>query len=198
MQLEKKQWNGVFLPANSTWSANTWTALDQSVFDGISQGNDNNNRLGKNINAQKLFIYGCFKYDVAATPTPAGAMIRFLVVHDRQANGANMPVDVVNDPQAVADGAAGFMNFPYNAVTRGRYRVLVDRRIAVLQGAAGPCCFEFDIPLKGLKIQYDANAGSITDLTKNNIGIYLVADHASSAGNFTELDFQYRVQFTDA
>jgi len=206
---EKKQYTtGLLITYSSNgagpFNADTWKTLISSVFAPIVQGTTNKTRLGNIIRAQMLELYGCWRIDPQYTATVpfSGFAIRLLAILDRQCDGAAVPWDAIADPQGITDTNMGFMNFLPNKVSKGRYQILMDRRMVISYGASGACCFNFKVPLRNLRVSYDDITGTIADLTKYNVGVYYVLDHTANSVNATQwtptrMDMNYRLSFTD-
>lgn len=93
-----------------------------TLLNGISQGTDYNNRIGRKVIIKSLL----FNLDLQPNATasiPIGDFVRVLVVYDCQTNSA---APVVSD---ILQG--GTYNSPMNLTNRDRFKVLIDKRVSV-------------------------------------------------------------------
>lgn len=87
-----------------------------SLLNGVTQGTDFNNRIGRSVNMKSLLFR--FTVEKATGANSDGATARVILFYDAQTNGA---APVVTDVLATADHLA-----PMNLNNRDRFKILAD------------------------------------------------------------------------
>lgn len=175
------------------------TILVDSLLKGITQGNDESDRVGRKITVKKVLMRGSF---VAAPTTDATLGVRrarVIVYWDKQCNKATAAVgDLV---EVSTQGIDAFRNLGNKDRFVFLYDEIHDLNFQTTgQDAAGTfdtieftktisCYKEVNIP-----IEYVANAGAVADLSSNNIGVYGCLDGGNDTVSFGAT---FRIRYTD-
>ena len=138
----------LFLPVSGTSTP--------SLLNGIAEGTDYVNRVGRNVTMKSLYFQGMFAIDPTGASHPEGVVttaldgtltsttatynaavdvIRILIVYDLQTNGSAPPMSDVlysnyisgGDIKAGLPDTLAFMNLNY----RDRFKIVMDKRIVV-------------------------------------------------------------------
>jgi len=165
----------------------------------IRLGTDDTNRIGRKVNVASIHLRGVITLPASSTATLTllSTTVRLILYVDKQCNGV---AATVTEILATADEKA-FRNLDQT----DRFDILMDKYQVMepqtLTSLAGPLHYTPGRKVKltynktkcNIPLKFDADAGAITDLTSNNIGIMAISD--SDAGCF--LDVQARLRFTD-
>lgn len=164
----------------------------------IPQGVTESTRVGRKCTITNIgwrISIGLPEIDAAVTPAQ-GDIIRCMLIHDRQCNGAYPAVtDVLEDAQ--------FQSFN-NLANKSRFRTLMDRSYAInytgmaSDGAGvvsqGSNLIEDSYFKKvNIPIEYDGATGAVTEIKSNNLFCLFISD-TGSAGVWTSV----RVRFSDS
>lgn len=173
------------------------TVTDLALW-GITQGNALNQRIGNNIRLKELQMRLTVNGDTGSTDTDR-TRIRVLIVQDKQCNGA---LPAVTDVLLQAN-VLSLYNYN-NVVGCGGHRFVIlkdktwdfspnsyyDGATVLNPGQAYTTSWNFTkLPV----IQYDANAGAITDLCGQNVFMISVADDSANG-----LDYKFQWCYLDA
>lgn len=158
-----------------------------TLLNGCSQGDNLNNRDGRQIFIQSIQIKFRAEFNAAAATAQP---VRFILFYDKQSNGAAPAVSELLDT-----ATAGAVDALRLLTTRKRFKILADRRYYVAQNA-GPGGIVDDIYLKKpITVQYNANnTGGITDITTNSLYYLMTSDEPANA---PFAGFFSRVRFTE-
>lgn len=152
----------------------------------MSQGSTAVTRVGAQINVIAVSCWGYATLPAAST----GDLIRCILILDHQPNGANPAVTDVLE-------AANFLS-PYNLDKVGsssagpaRFRILADKTYdlnapsAIVATGTATKYVHFRANAKvDLQVHYAGNAGTVSDLVKNNlIWLYLTGNASTTAVN---------------
>lgn len=145
-----------------------------TLLNGVSTGDDFNNRDGRKIKMLSLTIRGETNVQTGTTGSPA-ENFRVAVIYDRQSNGAVSTSAQIYVPDT--------LNGHINLNNRARYQVLMDESFtlgnvgqAALVNAGGSPCFKYHkhrINLKGLETVYQGTTAAATDIASGTL--YFVA-----------------------
>lgn len=148
----------------------TITLLNQ-----VSQGTDENQRLGRNIAMKSIQLRGKIQGNSAGV----NAICRILVVYDRQPNKL---LPVYADIIASANAASVFSGFS-NQNNRDRFAIIMDKSFAVIGAATSVSqdaiiAFNKFVKLPNLITNYDNSAatGVITTLTTGSLLFVTIGD----------------------
>lgn len=172
------------------------TAENMLSINLIPQGVTESTRVGRKCTIRRITCKGYIRWDPAGmgASTYSNAQIRYLLVLDKQANGANPAwTDVYEDTS---------VNSPRNLANVGRFKVLKDWHFtpafgAVISGGANIAApmtkFKFNKKVN-IPLEFNASTGAITELRSNNLTLMAV----SNAGDDTHTVTSYwRVSYTD-
>ena len=173
--------------ANCTTATNTWTQVDLgAILSGIVQGTGPSERVGRKIKVVGLVIRLAFT-------TSASTLWCVDVVRDKQCNGA-------------AATAAQIYTLPFEFTslpspfeeTRFQFIKRFQQQNFVNVGAGGANGQMVSKALKcNFTAEYNANTGAVTDLTSDNLQVYMntLNTTAAAIGNVRSV---IRVLYTDA
>lgn len=187
------------LKFKDTNKASTAITAAGSIFNdtlvGLQEGNTDSSRIGNRITVKSVMVRGIAQLAAAVDSANTSQSVRIIVYLDRQANGATA---AVTDILASAD----FLAFN-NLDNSDRFRTLADTMIdmqvpgATPSGAAytfGEFNQTFFLKAKlNLDFKYKGNAGTVADLSGNNIGV-LVIGKTDALGTIA---YDARVRYTD-
>ncbi len=133
----------------------------------IQQGDQASQRNGDSITLTSIQA----KFLLTTGTAGDNNLVRFLVVHDKQCNGAVFAAaDLFLDASA-----QDILNSPLNLDNKHRFRVLLDQYVQINDAGVANHVWKMYKKLN-MKIRYDATAGAITDVTSNNIYVCFVGD----------------------
>ncbi len=155
--------NGLFQTISTTGEISTSMVL-------IAQGSGESQRIGRKIKLTSMSIRFTILLPNTATTTDTSDIVRLIVVHDKQANGANAAwLDVFE--------STGWDSYR-NLANLGRFNVMLDKRITIhgsMSGngttsrmAQGSIHWGWHKKLN-MVIEYDSTAGAITEIKSNNL-----------------------------
>lgn len=196
---KKKGASSAELKFKDTTKAQTALASAGAIFNdtlnGMVEGNTDSTRIGNRITVKSVMLRGTAKMASTAAATDTSQTVRIIVYLDRQANGATA---AVGDILASAD----YRSFN-NLDNSDRFRTLAEETLdlhltgATPSGAAytyGETSKSFFLKAKlNLDFKYKGNAGTVADLSGNNIGV-LVISETDAIGT---LGYIARVRYTD-
>lgn len=150
----------------------------------LSQGTTASTRVGQQVHVSRFYVTGVCTLPAAS----ASDCVRLLFYVDKQADGAN---PTVTDLLETASFYA-----PYNMDKVGsRFRILSDRMIDLEAQAATVTTvtrsFTIKTPLDFITY-YQSNAGTISDVLKNGIGVIVISQAALAS-----VAFNMQVCYTD-
>ena len=154
----------------------------------VTQGTDDNDRIGRKIYAKAIGIRGTVNLDSSVNTLATN--VRIIVFVDKQANGATAAVtDIL---------ASAAWNAYQNLDNVKRFSFLLDRVVTLNPMfsstlAGSQRCFINWYKNINMEILYKANAGTVADLSSANIGVLSISDNANC-----DLDYISRLRFTDA
>ncbi len=141
----------------------------------ISEGTTDQTRVGASIKATKLFIRLWFQLGASAVSN-----VRIMLILDRQTNQAiysasDLLVDVTTSDNVIS---------PLNLDNKHRFRVLFDRRYKMSNSGSQVINAQISKVLN-TKFRYDANAGTIADLTSNSLSLLIVSNNTTNGPDCT-------------
>ncbi len=151
----------------------------------LVQGDTTNTRDG----SQVKFTSIRFSYFLKVNASSLNNLVRVMLVHDKQTNGAQASAtDVLQDATPI-----DAITSAYNIDNVSRFHILYDKVHALSNG--GTSAIHRTIHKKlNLKVRYDGNAGDVTDLSQDSIFLILVADQVT---NDPTISFQIRLRYLD-
>lgn len=170
------------------------TTVEQvTSFNIVTQGDANNNRDGSVIQVKSVQINGRCANIPAASATSAGIAYIWVVL-DKQPNGAAPTVtDYLTG--TTAPTALPLVNNQYRFKTLGKIVIPLNSQAGVTtaynnQSMPVEWYYKFKKPLE---IRFNGNAGSVADVTSNNI--HLIAG-AADADDIIAFNATLRIRFT--
>lgn len=170
-----------FKRIDSTNATAISTTATYTLLNGVAQGNEYNQRIGRKIMMRKIMCRGYVKNE-DATPTET----RIMIVYDKASNGV---APVLSD---IVDGNEynGFRNID----NVKRFQVLMDKRL-VLQPSAADSVKPFNFYKNVfLQTRHDGTTAGIGDITTGSLYLITVSNDASTGAT---LNCDWRVSYTD-
>ncbi len=151
----------------------------------LSLGDTTTTRDGSNIKLVNL----TFTYRLSIHPTAVTTFVRIMVIHDKQTNQAIYTAPNILHDVTVGDSIVS----PRNLDHTHRFTVLYDKVHSLSE--AGPMAVyrRFNKKLQ-LKLRYDADDGTIADLTSSSLSLMFVSDEATNTPLIT---FSHRLRYVD-
>lgn len=151
----------------------------------MSLGDTTNDRDGSNIKLVSL----TFSYTLVIHASAVDTLVRVMVIHDKQTNqaaftAANILNDVTSEDSIVS---------PRNLDHTHRFQVFYDKVHALSDAGPKNVYRSFNRKLQ-LKLRYDANDGTIADLTSSSLALLFVSNEATNTPLIT---FTHRLRFVD-
>lgn len=207
----EKKYFDVCLPVTTLPNAGTNILpafLDVGTLVNIPRGDSNHEREGAKITVTGLdvrFEVGMNQHESTtyASVFPAATLFRIFVYIDTQCNGGAAPLTTLFEATNTSD--ASTLNVFNNLQNTGRFKTLIDKYIITtvppmtfntnthtynVGGSIG--VFKKHITLN-LPIRYSGDAGSITNITTNNIGVLVMSNYSQHH----KVSFRTRVRYLD-
>ncbi len=159
----------------------------------IPQGVTEETRIGRKCTLRSLFIRGTFFLSPTSVAADAADSIRFVVYHDKQANGATATI-----AQIFEDATIDTFN---NLSESGRFRILRNIEFAMSAMSQTEATsktgevqrrFKISLPNLNMPIEFSSTTGAITEVRSNNIGIAAFTQDAKA-----QVGYNCRVRFSD-
>jgi len=175
---------------DSALSSTMNTTTTMTLLNGLQAGTGATQRVGQTISIRSLEIRGYCAVDVAAAN---GQVVRYIVVLDRQTNGA-APVaatDILSTNNVV--GLRALTN-------RKRFKILLDKtyQLGPFTGDESQAIYHHYLKFRRpIKEEFNAgNAGTVADIATNSM--YLVVLGTEAPGNTDALyAMDVRIRYTD-
>lgn len=176
LNVEKKTNDTLFNPTAIT---NTGTIIQ---LNNLVQGDTNVTRDGNQVKWLNISARCSLRSNTSAT---TGTSFRFMLVLDKQPNGA---IYTVADLLENVDPSSGIEK--NNAL---RFKVLSSKYLAV--NPNGRDRYNWTIFKKlNFKTRYQSNAGTIADISTNALSVMVISDQATNTPNFQAF---FRLRFID-
>lgn len=176
------------------------------LLNGVAQGTDYTNRLGRKVMWRSLLIR---MEIVAKTPASynlaAGQMLRILIVLDKQSNGSQPASSDI-----LADGGGGIVTTSLtNLQNRERFVIIVDKmvrfpgqyydgsRLTTVGGGIPPIVFKFFKKMM-LPTVYNGTGATYGNITTNSLWLFMITDYATALATDLAATGSFRMRFTDA
>ncbi len=132
-------------------------------------------RDGSNIKIVSIYL----EYDITQHVTATATACRVMFVHDRQTNQAIFTTaDLLHDVTAI-----DVINSPRNLDNTSRFQVLYDKKHYLSDTNNLITSGKFHKKVQ-FKLRYDANAGTIADLTQSSLALVVFSNEATNAPTF--------------
>ena len=176
--------------ANCTTATNTWTQVDLgAILSGIVQGTGPSERVGRKIKVVGLVIRLAFT-------TSASTLWCVDVVRDKQCNGAAATAAQI---YTVATDFSTLPN-PFEETRFAFVKRFQQQNFVNLEQIAGATAQQ--MVSKALKLnfqaEYNASTGAVTDLTSDNLQIFMCVCAPDTSANIPNVKSFCRVLYTDA
>ncbi len=151
----------------------------------INLGDTTTTRDGSNIKLVNL----TFSYLLIQHITAVSTMVRVMVIHDKQTNQA-----IYTSPLILHDVTTGdAIVSPRNLDHTHRFQVLYDKVHALSESGPTTLYRSFNKKMQ-LKLRYDADDGTIADLTSSSLSLLFVSNEATNTPLIT---FSHRLRYVD-
>ncbi len=151
----------------------------------IVQGDTNITRNGSQIKLVSIML----NYFIAQHASAVTTVVRVMLIHDRQTNeAAFLAADVLQD---ITAGDA--INSPRELDHLRRFSVLYSR-VHLLQDSGTKLVKGGFRKKLQLKLRYDANAGTISDLTQSSLALMIMSNEGTNTPTITSF---VRILFVD-
>lgn len=197
------------LTASTNWTGTEHNPTVQGTLFVPNQGTAINNRVGRKVAVQKIKIRGILNVPAQADQTglDSSAVVRLVLVQDKQSNGGQMQGEELM--QAPATATARLANQSFQSLANfGRFRVLKDMSIKLEQPQAvsdaannydsGGYTKPFKISInfrKPVIVHFNAtDGGTFADIVDNSF--HLIAQ-ASTISTAPTISYNCRTVFTD-
>lgn len=200
------------LAVNNPPAATAWAGLELNpatvlCLNAPTQGTGASNREGRYITMESIQINGVLNFAAQIDQTAAdqAPVIKLWLVLDKQCNGGTATgldsENVYTNPVATVIGGISPLR---NMLFSKRFKVLKEFCLDVEQlqmtydgtNIEQEGChkvFEMFVELKGRKVEFSANAGTVADIVNN--GLFLIGCCSNSAGLATTLTYNARLRF---
>jgi len=177
---------------NSATAQATSAAGIIALLNGITQGADFNNRIGRKVTMKSLLLK--VSVGLLSTTSSLGGVHRFLVVYDAQTNGAT---PAITDVLATANYLS-----PMNLNNRDRFKVLMDfyhktDAYTVTAGAISAGSFTDTIENRfrkfNLEEQFSGTTNAVGSIATGAVFLIVISD----VGTAPIFDFYSRIRYTD-
>ncbi len=154
--------------------SSTASATVDSVIKMV-QGLTSSTRIGSKVTLESISWRFTLTLPADATPSPSDS-VRLFVIWDKSCKGA---VTTFTD----AYQSAGDINVFRSLEHTSRFKILLDKRFDLNpMGGPGATDTSFEVATHGtffwtghIPIQYDGNAGTVADVTENNVGVFAIS-----------------------
>lgn len=165
------------------------------ALNSITQGDGESQRDGRKASIKSIFIRGAIRRD-GQSDVGAASMVRLILVHDRQTNGAQFNAeDVLDDPTNAGLDCYAQRNLQYSQ----RFRVLADKMITlpVTAGDAAACA-STEVPFTihktlNMNTTYSGTTAVVGSITDHSL--HLIAIRGGTGGDSCNLQYVSRVRF---
>lgn len=157
------------------------------VINALGTGTDNNARIGRRINLTSVG----WNLFIDASGATAPDVVRFMIVYDKQTNGALASIgDIVQQPTAAVNSFMDMSN-------QDRFLVLHDERFEVSPNAASPWAIRKSngVVALGLETTYSSTGATIVGISTGALLILAMGNFVTASGYSGTLTT--RVRFTD-
>lgn len=168
----------------------------------IAQGLTDKTRVGNKITVTNFNLRFTLSQDDTGTGAIFNINFRYMLIIDKQCNGATLPTTLLLDPGNPALTTVDLKSFR-NLDNTDRFEVLTDKFIHMSQSCTNALHSNqgesrvYKVSHKlNLPIHYSGTTGAITELKSNNLVALLIPDTTSTTTtNYTALA---RIKFVDA
>lgn len=151
----------------------------------LVQGLTDITRVGSQVKITSAYIQIYLTLNAIAPHS----IVRLLLVHDKQTNQA---VYATSDLLETVGTASSIVS-PLNLDNKFRFQILKDKRYVLSSAGPSNRVVKMFIPLQQL-IRYDANAGTIADLSSSSLSLVLISDEAT---NMPNANYFVRLRYVD-
>lgn len=189
-------------------SSRVSTTAAFTLLNAIRLGNNDYNRIGKDVKMQSMMLKGGVQFDNSAG-NPTFDRLRYMVIYDRQTNGAAPVIGDIITSVSAAGVTSTTVWDQHNNDKADRFKILLDRAFTIPQEAqtgatvAGqrvvgvvPFSFQHFLPLGGLNTKYFGDAADVSEITAGSLYFVTYGVNAAAAANYI-INCSIRVKYTD-
>lgn len=186
-------------PASASWAGLEQNPATFLCLNCPTQGSGASNREGRLINMDSLQLTGSVRMAAQADQTAADIqpIIKIWIVLDKQTNGGTATgmdsENLMTNPTATALGGIAPLR---NMLFSKRYKVLKEILIdtaqltitydgANVEQSGREVTFQCFIPLKGMKVEFNASAGTVGDIVTNGLFVCAATSNTTCAPALT-------------
>nr|QXP07773.1 MAG: putative capsid protein [Arizlama virus] len=164
-----------------------------TVLNVVQQGAAVYNRVGTRVNFKSLQLRLMLSGQTAAT---VNAILRVVMVYDRQTNGAAPAIATIFSDLSAAGGATTTFHSGLAIANRSRFQVIRDEMVPMSFG--GDSVKHYKTYAKGMwPTEYSANNGTIGDVATGAIYLIYSATIAGAAAGLSVSQIACRLRFYD-
>lgn len=169
------------------------------LLNGVAEGDDNNNREGREINLTSVQFRG----QLLNNPLDiTSAVIRMIIFYDLQANGAAPTVATLLDLTTIT---AAYLA-PYHRDYQKRYKIVYDKTMTITPqtvnttaGGVTTVVNSIDRTIRkkrrlGRMVKYSGTGATITSIASNSLYVLFLSDNNT---NQPSINMGYRVYYKD-
>lgn len=159
----------------------------------VAQGAAVYNRVGTRVNFKSIQVRFMVSGQTAAT---VNAILRCIIVYDRQTNGAAPAIGTIFSDVTTAGAATTTFHSGLSIVNRSRFSIIRDEMIPMSFG--GDSVKNYKTYAQGnWATEYSANGGTITDIASGGIYIIYAATVAGAAAGLSVSQISCRLRYYD-
>jgi len=177
---------------HDTWNTALQPGYSGAVYllNGVAQGTDYNQRLGREMVMRSLVLRGNVNIDIGTTTQDN---FRCMVVYDRQCNGGQPAVtDILDDSVTTPQQTFAAMNLN----NRDRFTVVLDRMYALSSSGANAVIQLDEYRKLNTEVQFSGTGN--TDASIQTGALWLVVIGFVNGSGASTANIMTRVRFTDA
>ncbi len=152
----------------------------------LSQGDTSTTRDGGSVKFTSFRL----SYSLAINASAVTSIVRVLIVHDKQTNQAQFALADLLFDATIVDALFS----PPNINNASRFNILYDKLHPLTIDGSNALVTRTIHRKLNMKTRYDANDGTIADLTQDSISVIFISDQVTNDPN---VNFNWRSRFID-
>lgn len=189
-------------------SSRVSTTATFTLLNAIRLGNNDYQRIGKDVKMQSMMLKGGFQFDNAGGAATYDRL-RYMVIYDRQANAATPVIADIISSITPAGAVTSTVWDQHNNDKADRFKILLDRAFSIPQDVQTgstvsgqrttsivPYTFQHFIPLFGLNTKYIVDAADITEISAGALYFLTYGVNAAAAANYI-INCSIRMKYKD-
>lgn len=159
------------------------TAPDVFTLNNMIRGTDDINRIGNQVKIMTLQAFGRIEMDQSIDHQA----VRMIIGVDMQPNGANPSIGDVIESNAVTALR--------QKDTGRRFHILYDKLYQMDKVSRASSIVKFFKKNLQLKVEYDANTGTVADISTNNLFVIMTSDQGTTT--LPQANLRFRIRYID-